>query len=169
VETFLYPGGDLPGSNLVGRVPFATGSDRFANACDRWELQARGSGGLDTSQLAAYAEAVGQPESGYHGVENFCAVAPLTGTIHYDATSGGLSTSVLTVSVGGLPPDDEVNVNWSNDHARAPVIADFATDSTGAAIQSSVYVGRLGEVRGVEIVLSAAAVPNPVLGRLETC
>src|ERR1700691_6130275 len=42
------------------------------------------------------------PEAGYRGVEHFCAVAPLTGTIHYDGTSGGL-TGVLTVSVGGLP------------------------------------------------------------------
>jgi hypothetical protein len=93
----------------------------------------------------------------------------LIGTIHYDGPSGELTTGVLTVSVGGLPPDDEVNVNWSNDDIRVPVIADFATDSTGAAVQSSVDVGRLGEVRGVEIVLTAAAVPNPVLGRLEPC
>lgn len=108
------------------------------------------------------------PEAGYRGIENFCAVAPLTGTIHYDGTSGGL-TGVLTVSVGGLPPNDEVFVNWSNNYVRAPVIASFQTDSMGTAIQSSVDVGRLGEVRGVEIVLSAASVPNPVLGRLEPC
>ena len=108
------------------------------------------------------------PEAGYRGIENFCAVAPLTGTIRYDGTSGGLM-HVLTLSVGGLPPDDEVFVNWSNDYVRAPVIASFETDSKGTAIQSSVDVARLGEVRGVEIVLSAASVPNPVLGRLEPC
>ena len=108
------------------------------------------------------------PEAGYRGIEDFCAVAPLTGTIHYDGTSAGLS-GVLTVSVGGLPPSDAVNVNWSNDHVRVPVIAGFKTDSKGTAIQSSVNVGRLGEVRGVEIVLSAASVPNPVIGRLEPC
>jgi hypothetical protein len=108
------------------------------------------------------------PEAGYRGIENFCAVAPLTGTLHYDGTSGGLN-DVLTVSVGGLPPNDEVFVNWSNDQIRAPVIGSFATDSKGTAIQSSVDVDRLGEVRGVEVVLSAARVPNPVLGRLEPC
>ena len=108
------------------------------------------------------------PEAGYRGIENFCAVAPLTGTIHYDGTNGGL-TGVLKVSVGGLPPNDEVFVNWSNDYVRAPVVASFETDSKGTAIESSVDVGRLGEVRGVEIVLSAASVPNPVLGRLEPC
>ena len=108
------------------------------------------------------------PEAGYRGIESFCAVAPLTGTIHYDGTSGGL-IGVLALSVGGLPPNDEVFVNWSNDYVRAPVIASFKTDSKGTAIQSSVDVGRLGEVRGVEIVLSAASVPNPVLGRLEPC
>ena len=108
------------------------------------------------------------PEAGYRGIENFCAVAPLTGTIHYDGRSGELS-GVLTVSVGALPPNDAVNVNWSNDHVRVPVIASFETDSQGIAIPSSVDVGRLGEVRGVEIVLTAASVPNPVLGRLEPC
>jgi hypothetical protein len=108
------------------------------------------------------------PQAGYRGIENFCAVAPLTGTIHYNGSSGGLS-GVLTASVGGLPPNDELNVNWSNNYIRVPVIADFRTDSNGNAIQSSVDVGRLGEVRGVEIVLTAANVPNPVLGRLEPC
>ena len=29
------------------------------------------------------------PEAGYRGIENFCAVAPLSGTVHYDGTSGG--------------------------------------------------------------------------------
>ncbi len=108
------------------------------------------------------------PESGYRGIENFCAVAPLTGTIHYDGTSGGL-TGVLTVRVGGLPPSEAVFVNWSDNDVRAPVIASFKTDSEGTAIPSSVDVGRLGEVRGVEVVLSSATVPNPVLGRLEPC
>ena len=107
-------------------------------------------------------------EAGYRGLENFCAVAPLIGTIHYDGT-GGTLTGVLGVRVGGLPPNDEINVNWSNDYVRVPVIASFRTDSQGSAIQSSVEVDRLGEVRGVEIVLSAASVPNPVLGRLEPC
>jgi hypothetical protein len=108
------------------------------------------------------------PEAGYRGVENFCAVAPVTGTIHYDGTSGELP-GVLAVNVGDLPPNDQVNVNWSNDHVRVPVIAELETDSNGAAMPSSVEVGRLGEVRGEEIVLTAASVPNPVLGRLEPC
>ncbi len=108
------------------------------------------------------------PQAGYRGLENFCAVEPLTGTIFYDGTSGTI-THALTVTVGGLPADDEVNVNWSNDHVRAPVIASFGTDANGTAIPSSVEVRRLGEVRGVEIVLSAASVPNQVLGRLEPC
>ena len=107
-------------------------------------------------------------QGGYRGIENFCAVAPLTGTIHYDGISGEL-IGVLTVNVGGLPPNDEVFVNWSNNYVRAPVIASFETDSKGTAIQSSIDVGRLGEVRGVEIVLSAASVPDPALRRLEPC
>ena len=121
-----------------------------------------------TSKTAAIIGTTLPPEAGYRGIENFCAVAPLTGTIHYDGTSGGL-TGVLTVSAGGLPPNDAVDVNWSNDYVRVPVIAGFKTDSKGTAIQSSVDVGRLGEVRGVEIVLTAASVPDSVLGRLEPC
>ncbi len=107
-------------------------------------------------------------QAGYRGVADFCAIAPLTGTIHYDGTGGGLS-GVLTVRVGGLPPNEDVFVNWSNNFVRAPVIAYFKTNSNGAAIQSSVDVGRLAEVKGVEIVLSTATVPNPSLGRLEPC
>jgi hypothetical protein len=114
------------------------------------------------------APATLSPEAGYRGIETFCAVAPLTGIIHYDGTSGGL-VGVLTVRVRGLPPDDEIFVNWSNDHVRAPVIASFETGTDGTPIQSSVSVGRLGESRGVEIVLSAASIPNPALGRLEPC
>jgi hypothetical protein len=95
-------------------------------------------------------------------------VAPLTGTIHYDGTCAEL-TGVLTVSVGGLQPDEWVYVAWSNDHVRSPVIALFRTDSNGTAIQSLVEVDRLGEVRGVEVILLAKAIPNPVLGRLEPC
>jgi hypothetical protein len=107
-------------------------------------------------------------QAGYRGAEDFCAIAPLTGTIHYDGTSRGLS-GVLTVEVGGLPPHEDVLVNWSNNFVRAPVIAYFKTNSNGAAIRSSVEVGRLAEVKGVEIVLSTATVPNPSLGRLEPC
>jgi hypothetical protein len=62
-----------------------------------------------------------------------------------------------------LPPNDYVFVNWSNDYVRAPVIAYFKTNSNGVAIQSSTDVGRLAEVKGVEIVLSTATVPNPSL------
>lgn len=108
------------------------------------------------------------PESGYRGTESFCAVAPLRGTILYDGRSGGLA-DVLTVHVAGLPPNDEVDVNWSNNHIRVPVIGGFTTDPDGRSVQSSVQVDRLAEVRGVEIVLTAAGVPNPVLGRLEPC
>ena len=107
-------------------------------------------------------------QAGYRGVEDFCAIAPMTGTIHYDGTNGGLS-GVLTVRVGGLPPNQDVFVNWSNNFVRAPVIASFKTNSNGAAIQSSVHVSRLAEVKGVEIVLSTATVPNPSVGRLGPC
>jgi hypothetical protein len=107
-------------------------------------------------------------QAGYRGVENFCAVAPLTGTIHYDGTNGHL-VGAFTVNVEGLPPDEDVNINWSNNYVRASVVAALQTNSTGGTVQSSVIVARLAEVRGVEIVLGAATVPNQPLGRLEPC
>jgi len=67
-QTYLYPGADLlgPDRDLIGRVPFAAGPDRASDACSRWELRATG-GGLDVSQLAAYARALelaGRSQSG---------------------------------------------------------------------------------------------------------
>ena len=104
------------------------------------------------------------PQAGYRGIENFCAVAPLAGTNDPLRRDKPQARRRSHGAVGGLPPNDQVFVNWSNNYVRAPVIADFQTDSSGAAIQSSVGVGRLAEVRGVEIVLSAASVPNPSWG-----
>ena len=77
-------------------------------------------------------------------------------------SNGGL-TGVLGIDIAGLPPDDEVFADWSDNSVRAPVIADFRTDSNGTAVQSSVDVGRLAESRGVGISLSAASVPNQPL------
>ena len=80
-----------------------------------------------------------------------------------------MSVLIQSITMKVETNNDQVNVNWSNDHVRVPVIAELETDSNGAAMPSSVEVGRLGEVRGEEIVLTAASVPNPVLGRLEPC
>ena len=88
-------------------------------------------------------------QAGYRGAEDFCAIAPLTGTIHYDGTSRGLS-GVLAVEVGGLPPHEDVLVNWSNNFVRAPVIAYFKTNSNrrGHSIVRGGWPSWLGEGRG---------------------
>jgi hypothetical protein len=164
----------IPWSLLVVLTALAVASTVVGATADRREPTHRQltspfytqAGTLKT--VPANAPRTFPPEAGYRGVEDFCAVAPLTGAIHYDGTRGGL-TDVLTVSVGGLPSNDAVDVNWSNDHVRVPVIASFETDSRGLAIPSSVNVGRLGEARGAEVVLTAASILNPVLGRLEPC
>jgi hypothetical protein len=164
----------IPWSLLVVLTVVAVTSAVIGSATSRGEPVQRGlvdrspAPGSTPSNVGSHVVADLPPQAGFRGQEKFCAVPPLTGTIQYDGTSGTL-TGVLAVSVGGLPPDDEVFVNWSNDHVRAPVIATFGTDGVGISIQSSVQVGRLGEVRGVEVDLSGASVPNPVLGRLEPC
>ena len=115
------------------------------------------------------------PQAGYRGVENFCAVAPLTGTLHYDGAGGatGDLSNVLTIAMAGLPPNSYIYVAWSNDHVRVPIIAGFSTNSTA---RGDPVLGRrrarLAEVRGVEIFLSGGSpdlIPPPLLGRLEPC
>jgi hypothetical protein len=102
----------------------------------------------------------------YGGREDFCAVAPLTGHILYDGTTG---SAVLTLSAGGLPRGSWVGVNWSNDHIRGYLIASFETDSKGTARQSSLRFFRPGEVRGVEMILTGSGTQAPLLCRLEPC
>jgi hypothetical protein len=109
------------------------------------------------------------PQAGFRGVENFCASAPLSGHVLYDGTAGQLVPSVLTAAIGGLPPDSRVYIDWSNDHIRGYIIASFSTDSTGTPIPSSVSMGRLAEVRGVEMVLESVTIPPTVFGRLQPC
>jgi hypothetical protein len=100
----------------------------------------------------------------YGGRENFCAAAPLSGHILYDGTTG---SAVLTLSVGGLPRNNLVGVNWSNNHIRGYLLATFETDSKGTARQASLHFFRPGEVRGVEMILTGSGIQAPVLGRLE--
>ena len=109
------------------------------------------------------------PQAGYRGVEDFCASGPLSGHVLYDGTAAQLVPSVLTVATTGLPPSTPVYVDWSNDSIRGYLIASFQTDSAGAPIPSSVHMGRLAEVRGVEMVLESTTVPPTIFGRLAPC
>ena len=68
-------------------------------------------------------------ETGYRGLEHFCAAHPLTGHVLYNGTSGQLSPGVLTLSVAGLPPNSEVYVDWSNNYIRGYIIASSRTNS----------------------------------------
>jgi len=109
------------------------------------------------------------PQAGYRGVETFCASAPLSGHVLYDGTEGQLVPSVLTVAIGGLLPNSGVYVDWSNNHIRGYIIASFSTDAGGTPIPTSVTMGRLAEVAGVEMILESTNVPPTVFGRLQAC
>ena len=76
---------------------------------------------------------------------------------------------MLTLDVAGLPPNSVAYVDWSNDHIRGYIIASFRTDSAGTPIPSSVSLGRLAEVRGVEMVLESVSIPPTIFGRFEPC
>jgi hypothetical protein len=109
------------------------------------------------------------PQARYRGVETFCASAPLSGDVLYNGTAGQLVPSVLTVAIGGLPPNNEVYVDWSNDHIRGYIIGSFSTNTEGTPIPASISMGRFAEVPGVEMVLESTTVPPSVLGRLQPC
>jgi hypothetical protein len=109
------------------------------------------------------------PQAGYRGVENFCASAPLSGHVLYNGTAAQLVPSVLTVAIGGLPPNSGVYVDWSNNHIRGYIIASFSTDAEGTPLPASINMGRLPEVPGVEVVLESTTVPPTILGRLQPC
>ena len=137
---------------------------------DRPQVSGHGSTPLTaTTRRTAAAVATNLPQAGYRGVENFCASSPLSGHVLYGGSAGQLVPSVLTVAIGGLPPDSGVYVDWSNDHIRGYTIASFSTDPRGMPIPSSVSMGRLAEVRGVEMVLESVTIPPTVFGRLQPC
>jgi hypothetical protein len=76
---------------------------------------------------------------------------------------------VLTVVIGGLPPDSGVYVDWWNDDIRGYIIGSFSTDSAGTQIPFSVSRGCLTELRGVEMVFESVTIPPTVFGRLQPC
>jgi hypothetical protein len=136
---------------------------------DRPRVSGTGSTTTTASTTAAEVATTLPPQAGYRGVKSFCASAPLSGHVLYDGAAKQLVPSVLTVAIGGLPPDSAVYVDWSNDHIRGYIIASFSTDSAGTPIPSSVSMGRLPEVRGVEMVLESVTIPPTVFGRLQPC
>ena len=185
-QTFAAPGlgapepgsgvGCKPGSMSGGRITVVTAVAAIGlsvAACGHGDRpQAFGHGPTPTSAITRATDAAVAPnlapQAGYRGVEAFCASAPLSGYVLYDGSAGQLVPRVLTVAIGGLPPDSGVYVDWSNDHIRGYIIASFSTDSTGTPTPS-VNLGRLAETRGVEMVLESVTVPPTVFGRLQPC
>jgi hypothetical protein len=164
---------DVPGIRIAAAAAAAAIGLNLAacGAGDRPQVSGQGSA-TTAATTRAHAAAVARtfpPEAGYRGREDFCAVTPLSGHVLYDGTAGQLVPGVLTVAVADLPPDSEVNVDWSIDDIRGYIIASFKTDSAGTPIPSSVSMGRLAEVRGVEVVLESVDIPLTVFGRLEPC
>ena len=123
-------------------------------------------GRKSTATTAATFRKTVPVEGEYGGREDFCAVAPLTGHILYDGTTG---SAVLTLSVADLPRNALVGINWSNNHIRGYLIASFETDSKGAARQSSLHFFRPAEMKGVEVILTGSGIHAPILGRLDPC
>jgi hypothetical protein len=186
VPEFAGLGEDEPGRGISGRTCDVSGIGiaAAAAAAAAIGLSLAACGGGNTAHVSGYGSTTSaastrapaapsattlRPESGYRGREDFCAGGPLSGHVLYDGAAGQLVPSVLTVAVAGLFPDTLVYVDWSNDHIRGYIIGSFKTDSAGKPIPSSVSMGRLAEVRGVEMVLESVSIPPTVFGRLEPC
>ena len=105
-------------------------------------------------------------QSGYGGKEDFCAQPPLSGRMSYDGTSG---TARPTITIGELPPNSQVAVNWLNNSTRGYVVAAVASGSDGNAVGWSLRSFRPGEQRGYQLVLSTADAADTSLGTLSPC
>jgi hypothetical protein len=105
-------------------------------------------------------------QTGFGGLEYFCAQQPLTGEIRYDSISGQVS---MDLAVHGLPAQTFVLINWSNNTVRGYAIGTFSTGADGASIPSSLHLFRPGEERGYQILLTTAATVPEDLGVLWPC
>ena len=105
-------------------------------------------------------------EGGFAANENFCAEAPLSGTIRYEVKDGAVT---FDVRVGNLPHTSLIAIDWINDPVRGYTVAAFSTDATGRSIRDSLRMFRPGEVRGIGLHLAAADLDATVLGQLRPC
>jgi hypothetical protein len=84
----------------------------------------------------------------------------------YDGTSG---TARPTITIGELPPNSQVAVNWLNNSTRGYVVAAVASGSDGNAVGWSLRSFRPWEQRGYQLVLSTADAADTSLGTLSPC
>ena len=105
-------------------------------------------------------------ESGYGMSEPFCAIPSLSGRITYEVIDG---EATLLLNVRGLPHDETIGVDWLNNNVRGYLVATFATDGRGGAIQESLRIFRPGEVKGLGLVLTTGEVNQKTVGRLRPC
>jgi hypothetical protein len=110
----------VPAVRIVVAISVVTVGLSVAACGHRDGPRVSGTGSTTTTASTTAAEVATTlpPQAGYRGVESFCASAPLTGHVLYDGAAKHLVPSVLTVAIGGLPPDHGIYVDWSNDHIR---------------------------------------------------
>ena len=119
-----------------------------------------------TSTVASPAATTTPVQTGFGGLEYFCAQQPLTGEIRYDGTSGEVS---MDLAIHGLPAKTFVLINWLNNTVRGYVIGTFSSDGDGASAPTSLHLFRPGEERGYQILLTTAAAEPETLGVLWPC
>jgi hypothetical protein len=105
-------------------------------------------------------------ESGFAQNEQFCAQAPLVGTIEYQVSG---ANATMQVSVKGLPPQSLVVIDWANNTVRGYEVGDIKTDRSGASIPASLNLFRSGETRGYKVILTTEAIDAVTLGTLWPC
>jgi hypothetical protein len=105
-------------------------------------------------------------ENGFGQSEQFCAQAPLIGTLDYLTTAGN---ATMQVKVDGLPSQSLVVIDWANNTVRGYTVGSIRTDSSGASIPASLNLFRPGETRGYKVVLTTEASDPMTLGTLWPC
>jgi hypothetical protein len=105
-------------------------------------------------------------ESGFDQSEQFCAQAPLVGTLDYLTAAGN---ATMQVKVNGLPAQGLVVIDWANNTVRGYTVGTIRTDTSGTSIPASLNLFRSGETRGHKVVLTTDAIDPTTLGTLWPC
>jgi hypothetical protein len=116
-----------------------------------------------TGSAAPYVVSI---QGGYASDEQFCALAPLSGSVRYSTRQG---SATFELDVGGLPPQSLIAIDWINNAVRGYTVAAFDTDGNGQSETSSLRMFRPGEAKAIGLHLTTTNIASPVLGQLRPC
>lgn len=102
--------------------------------------------------------------SGFKRTEKYCALTPATGTLTY-TPSGGNAT--VQLSIGGLPPNALLAIDWQTNDGNGYSIGSFQTDASGASEQDTLRMFRSPAKAGDQVLITTAN--GTQVGQLNHC